>query len=144
MPKARLVLVLMLAMVGTTYARPAAPATIDEAIKAAAIANKPLVVEFSASWCGPCLVFEQEILPMPPVKRALGDVVFVHFDSESPSGVAAAARYSHITGLPTFLVIDSHGVEKKRREGLLDVEAFVALLGDARQSVAPHVATTAP
>jgi thiol:disulfide interchange protein len=102
------------------------------AANAAPSAHKPQVVEISASWCGPCKVFDQEVLPAPAVVSALRDVTFVQVDADSPSGQTAATRY-HIEHYPTFLIVDRAGAETTRREGLLDRDAFLALLSLAKQ-----------
>src|SRR5262249_45526976 len=123
-------LVLVAAMVAVASADPPPPA-IDVAIKQAATSKKPLVLEFGASWCGPCKIFEQTVLPDAEVQKAIGDVVFVRYDAEVAPGDAAAARF-RVDAFPTFLVIDRQGVERSRRRGSVDTAAFIEFLHDAR------------
>jgi thiol-disulfide isomerase/thioredoxin len=133
MVRGRAALVLVLAVVRAAHADPAPPA-IDNAIKSAAAAKKALVVEFGASWCGPCKEFEKTVLPDPEVKKALGEVVFVHYDAEVTPGLEAAMRF-RIDAFPSFLVIDRLGVERTRRRGGLGRDEFLDLVHDAKNHV---------
>ena len=91
--------------------------TLDDSIAHAAAANKPLVVELYAEWCGPCHEFEAQVLPRADVKRALGTVDFVRYDIDQPAGEAIAQQFNS-TSVPTFLVLDSSGREIMRQVGL--------------------------
>jgi len=118
--------------VATSSATPAAPPAIDDAIKQAAAAHRPLVIEFYTTWCGPCQIFDKGVLPLAEVQRAIGDVVFVRYDADTPLGREVAARY-RIDAYPTFVVLDRHGVETLRRRGGLSEQAFLELVGEARK-----------
>lgn len=110
--------------------------TLDEAVGHAARANKPLVVELYAEWCGPCHTFETEILSRADVKRALGTVDFVRYDIDQPAGEAIAQQFDS-TGVPTFIVLDSAGRELMRQVGLGASDApqkwFLELIAAARE-----------
>jgi thiol-disulfide isomerase/thioredoxin len=122
----RTALVGVVVLVGTSHAEPA----LDDAIKQAAAANKPLVIEFSAAWCGPCKVFEKDVLPDPLVQSSLQHVVFVHYDAEVSPGLEAASRYD-VGGFPTFLVIDKGGGVGAKNVGFLDRNHFIDFVEDA-------------
>jgi thiol-disulfide isomerase/thioredoxin len=110
------------------------PPPLDEAIKQAAAAKKPLVIEFGASWCGPCKTFDARVLPDHRVKAALASVWFVQYDAEDDVGSPAAARLK-VTGYPTFVVLDGKGIEAFRDTGAPGVAEFVALLDRAKREV---------
>lgn len=84
----------------------------------------PVLVDFSAVWCGPCKALE------PAVKEVAGEyagklkVVKVDID-ESPG---VAARFA-IRGVPTVIVVKG-GREVKRQVGLVPKPKLVALFKD--------------
>ncbi len=91
----------------------------DEVISAAA---GPVLVDFTASWCGPCKV-QAKVLDRIAEESTEVLVAAVDVD-ECPS---LAARFG-VRGMPTLLVFDG-GRETGRRLGLANDEAIRALLG---------------
>ncbi|HTR53511.1 MAG TPA: thioredoxin family protein, partial [Kofleriaceae bacterium] len=107
-----------------------APPPIDDAIRRAADADKPLILEFSTDWCAACKLFEARTLPDARVQGALAGVVLVRYDAEKAPGEAAAERYQ-VSAYPTFLVIDKQGAERARQVGGLAPPEFVDWLASA-------------
>src|SRR5689334_14054785 len=104
-------LVVALGVLFSVHARAESPPpALEQAIQQAAAAHKPLVIELGAAWCGPCRVFETQVLPDGSVQRALTGVTFVRYDvDESPGNLAA--RQLRVRSYPTFVVLDATGVE---------------------------------
>ena len=92
-----------------------------EALKAG---DKPLVIDFTASWCPPCKmigpIFEGKVAEYP-------ELVMKKCDVDEASEVAQAVG---IRCMPTFLVFKG-GAEAKRMEGA-NPEGLTNLLNEAK------------
>ena len=113
----------------------------------AIIANykgKVVLVDFWATWCGPCMVAMKSILPMKEEMKGK-DVVFLYLTGEtSPLGDftktyptitgehyrVSAAQWSYwmttfnIPGIPTYMVYDRQGKQLGRHLGFPGVETI--------------------
>jgi len=100
---------------------------IKAAAKAGATAgeDRPLVVEFSTTWCGPCQHFARYTLADERVKRALDDVRFLRMDGDEES---AEARRCGVQGYPTFVAIDEDGKVVAKMKGSVGPVKFIDFL----------------
>lgn len=105
-----------------------------EASKVAA-AGRPAIVDFSASWCLPCLELDKKTFSDPRVRTALERRALFKADmtkASSPETRALAHKYA-ILGVPTLIFLDASGAERAeiRLVGFEDAEAFLRRLSQA-------------
>jgi thioredoxin 1 len=97
----------------------------DQNFDAEVIASDiPVLVDFSAVWCGPCKALEPAVKEVANEFAGKLKVVKVDIDV-SPS---VAARFG-IRGVPTVIVVKG-GREVKRQVGLVPKPKLVALFKD--------------
>ena len=110
-----------------------APATwaaySPSAVASAAQLGKPIIIDFTASWCVNCKAIEHDVFESPAVALTLASG-FVTLRADltqfgSPASVALEKQYG-FGSLPTIVILDPSGKEIKplRITGRLDVQEF--------------------
>ena len=119
------VLVLLASCGGKTVTDTATETAAEtvEADNATVVAGLPQVIDFNATWCGPCRMFAPTFEKME--KKYEGKITFLSVDvDENPD---MAAQYE-VQSLPTVVYINAEGKTADVNVGLLSEEEFDARL----------------
>lgn len=104
----------------------------QEASARAKTEKRPLIVDFTADWCGACKELAKHTFSDPRVqeKALSANFVAVKVDAtndEDPQVDAVKGKYK-VVGLPTVVIYDSNGQERKRFNEFVGPEPFLAAI----------------
>lgn len=117
---------------------PAAPQgwyqDLDEAIRAAKREGKPILADFSTSWCHNCRSLEENTLSDPQVTSRLSKYVKVYVDGDRQQQMVSNFG---VEGFPTLVTISPEGYELNRSVGYVGASQLADTLDGGLQAVGP-------
>lgn len=102
----------------------------EDARQRALAESRPMLVDFTAAWCGACKELEKHTFAEPVVAQEASRFVAVRVDAtddEDPS-VEAAMQEFRVVGLPTVVVFDSAGQEAARFTDFVEADPLLEVL----------------
>lgn len=124
-----LLLVILSIAAAPAAAEPTHWYTYEEGILAAGVVDKPIIMDFYADWCPPCIAMEEGTYPDPRVAAEMADFVAIKVDTQKRIDIES--KYG-ITYYPTVVFLDPAGKEIKRHIGYLGPEDMVTLIKESR------------
>ncbi len=101
----------------------------EEGILASSTMEKPVIIDFYADWCGPCIAMEKGTYPDPRVVSELRDFIAIKVDTQKRIDIET--RYG-IAYYPTVVFLDPEGREVSRHIGYLGPEEMVEQIKQSR------------
>ena len=95
-----------------------------EALKQSSEQDKPIFLDFYATWCGPCKMMDKRVFSLEEVGSFMNsEFISLKLDVEKGEGKPLANQYA-IKAMPTYIVIDEEGEVIHRVMGYLPQKKF--------------------
>ena len=96
------------------------------------------MIDFYATWCGPCKMLDAQIYPARPVVEEAQNFISVKIDVDKEQSLAM--KYQ-IQAMPTIVFLDASGQEVHRTQGVSDEPSwFVQEMQTARSKISTTAA----
>lgn len=104
---------------------------LDRALKVAKETGKPVMIDFFATWCGPCKMLDSTTYQDGGVVGESRNWIMVRIDVDLHAEVAQ--RFG-IRSIPTIVVLSADGAERARRSGFVEAKGMIQMMQSLRKS----------
>lgn len=105
--------------------------TWNQIVDRATRENRPIFVDFYATWCAPCKMLDDSVYVVPEVMNELRDFVTFRVDVDDPEYADLKDAF-HIFNMPTLVLCHPDGSEIDRFLGYRPAPEFLQIVRDYR------------
>ncbi|MCX9013789.1 MAG: thioredoxin domain-containing protein [Candidatus Methanoperedens sp.] len=106
--------------------------TYEEGMIASGVKNMPVLIDFYADWCSPCVAMEKGTYPDSRVVSELSDFIAIKVDTQKRIDIETKYMIEYY---PTIVFLNPKGNEVSRHIGYLGPDEMVGEIKKARKAL---------